>query len=164
MWLALLLFACAPKPSAVGGPGTTPATGSGTYGPAPMEVARTPDQASIEGVAPVRTPSGLTYWVLREGAGPVPAPGDVVYVHYTGWLATGRQFDSSHDRGQPLEFVLGEKRVIAGWEEAVATMKVGERRRLEIPPSLGYGAAGAGPIPPGATLVFEVELVRIGGR
>lgn len=164
MWIALLLLACAPKPVAVGGPGATPASSSVPYGPAPMSVARTAAQAPIEGIAPVTTPSGLKYWVLREGDGPTPAPGETVSVHYTGWLADGTKFDSSHDRGRPLQMVVGAGLVIAGWDEAVSTMKVGEARRLEIPPSLGYGPKGAGPIPPGATLVFEVELVRIEGR
>lgn len=164
MWTPLLLLACATKPVTVGGPGTTPVSSSVPYGPAPMRVERTAAQAPVEGIAPVTTPSGLKYWVLREGDGPTPAPGETVSVHYTGWLADGTKFDSSRDRGQPLQMVVGAGLVIKGWDEAVSTMKVGEARRLEIPSSLGYGQNGAGPIPPGATLVFEVELVRIEGR
>jgi peptidylprolyl isomerase len=112
----------------------------------------------------VTTPSGLKYWVLREGDGATPYAGQTVRVHYTGWLADGTKFDSSRDRGQPLEFAVGQRQVIAGWDEGVGTMKVGEIRRLEIPPDLGYGPQGAGGvIPPGATLVFEVELLGLKG-
>lgn len=146
-------------------PGTTPTSGgaAGAYGPAPVTVAHTAAQAPIDGLAPVVTPTGLTYWVLREGTGEMPTAGQTVYVHYTGWLADGTKFDSSFDRGKPLDFVLGQGRVIKGWDEALATMRVGERRRLQIPPSIGYGERGAGGmIPPGATLVFEVELMAIG--
>jgi len=82
-------------------------------------------------------------------------------VHYTGWLATGKKFDSSLDRGSPFEFLLGGRRVIAGWEEGVAGMKVGGKRRLVIPPHLGYGPGGRGIIPANATLTFDVELVGI---
>jgi FKBP-type peptidyl-prolyl cis-trans isomerase len=108
------------------------------------------------------TPSGLRYVDLVTGTGASPAAGDRVEVHYTGWLEDGKKFDSSVDRGQPFVFPLGEGRVIRGWDEGVASMKVGGRRRLTIPPALGYGDRGAGRvIPPGATLVFEVELLRL---
>lgn len=157
MLLALLACATTGLP-----PGTTPAAGSGAYGPAPMQITRAAAQSAYEDAPLTQSPTGLKYWVLREGSGDPPRPGQTVYVHYTGWLANGTKFDSSLDRGQPLDFVLGEGRVIKGWEEAVGTMRVGERRRLEIPPSLGYGERGAGGmIPPGATLVFEVELMGV---
>jgi len=85
-----------------------------------------------------------------------------VIVHYTGWLTDGKKFDSSKDRNQPFSFVLGRQEVIRGWDEGLATMKVGGKRRLTIPPDLGYGARGAGNvIPPNATLVFEVELLDV---
>ena len=112
-------------------------------------------------------PSGLQIEKLVSGNGPAPAAGDTVVVHYTGWLLDGKKFDSSVDRGQPFEFVLGRGSVIRGWDEGVATLKVGDKARLTIPPELGYGARGAGGvIPPNATLVFEVELldVRSAGR
>jgi peptidylprolyl isomerase len=113
----------------------------------------------------ITTPSGLRYVDLVEGAGASPAAGDQVQVHYTGWLESGSKFDSSVDRGQPFGFPLGAGRVIRGWDEGVATMKIGGKRRLVIPPHLGYGDRGAGRlIPPGATLVFEVELLGIDSR
>lgn len=106
------------------------------------------------------TPSGLQYSIDRPGTGAQPQPGQIVSVHYTGWLTNGEKFDSSRDRGEPLEFPLGQGRVIRGWDEGVAMMKVGEKRTLVIPPDLGYGERGAGGvIPPNATLVFAVELV-----
>jgi FKBP-type peptidyl-prolyl cis-trans isomerase FkpA len=108
------------------------------------------------------TDSGLKYEDLAEGEGPVAAAGQKVSVHYTGWLTDGRKFDSSLDRNEPFSFPLGRGMVIRGWDEGVAGMKVGGRRRLTIPPQLGYGPRGAGGvIPPNATLVFEVELLEI---
>jgi peptidylprolyl isomerase len=108
------------------------------------------------------TGSGLRYRDDQEGDGRIAAAGDHVFVHYTGTLEDGRKFDSSRDRGQPLEFALGTGMVIQGWDEGVAGMKVGGRRTLVIPPELGYGSQGAGGvIPPNATLVFDVELVEI---
>jgi peptidylprolyl isomerase len=110
------------------------------------------------------TPSGLKYQDEVVGTGPAPQPGQKVNVHYTGWLdeggKPGKKFDSSRDRGQPFTFTLGAGQVIAGWDTGVATMKVGGKRRLVIPPDQGYGARGAGGvIPPNATLIFDVELL-----
>ncbi len=108
------------------------------------------------------TPSGLHITDYGGGNGPAAKAGDHVAVHYTGTLENGRKFDSSRDRGQPFEFGLGQGQVIAGWDEGVAGMRVGDRRRLIIPSELGYGSRGAGGvIPPDATLIFDVELLAI---
>ena len=112
------------------------------------------------------TPSGLQIIELKVGTGPSPKPGQICVMHYTGWLyengKKGAKFDSSLDRGQPFEFPIGQQRVIAGWDEGVATMKVGGKRTLIIPPALGYGARGAGGvIPPNAMLIFDVELLGL---
>src|SRR5204862_7380507 len=109
------------------------------------------------------TPSGLTYQDVTEGTGAEAAKGAQVSVHYTGTLMDGTKFDSSKDRNEPFEFRLGAGQVIKGWDEGVAGMKVGGTRKLTIPASLGYGESGAGGglIPPGATLVFEVELLGV---
>jgi len=110
----------------------------------------------------VTTASGLQYVVLNEGTGATPKTGQTVVVHYTGTLEDGTKFDSSRDRGQPFSFKLGVGQVIKGWDEGLSTMKVGDRRQLTIPPELGYGARGAGgTIPPNATLIFDVELLKI---
>ncbi|MDF2629847.1 MAG: peptidylprolyl isomerase [Symbiobacteriaceae bacterium] len=108
------------------------------------------------------TPTGLRYEDLDPGTGAQPQRGQTVACHYTGWLTNGKKFDSSRDRGRPFTFQLGLGRVIRGWDEAVLTMKVGGRRRLLVPPDLGYGARGAGGvIPPNAELIFEIELLDI---
>lgn len=112
------------------------------------------------------TASGLQYEVQKEGTGKSPQRGNVVTVHYTGYLddqgKLGKKFDSSVDRGQPFQFVIGVGQVIQGWDEGVMLMKVGEKRRLIIPANLGYGARGAGSvIPPQATLIFDVELLDV---
>jgi FKBP-type peptidyl-prolyl cis-trans isomerase len=108
------------------------------------------------------TASGLIYEELVLGEGEEAISGQHVTVHYTGWLTDGTKFDSSKDRGDPFSFHLGKGQVIKGWDEGVAGMKVGGRRKLTIPAQLGYGARGAGGvIPPNATLVFEVELLEI---
>jgi FKBP-type peptidyl-prolyl cis-trans isomerase FkpA len=113
-------------------------------------------------MAEMMTDSGLKYEDLVEGAGAEARAGQQVSVHYTGWLTDGSKFDSSVDRNQPFQFALGRGMVIRGWDEGVAGMKVGGRRKLTIPPQLGYGARGAGGvIPPNATLVFEVELLEV---
>jgi FKBP-type peptidyl-prolyl cis-trans isomerase len=104
----------------------------------------------------------LKYIDLRVGQGPQPKTGQTVRVHYTGWLTNGLKFDSSVDRNEPFEFPLGEGRVIRGWDEGVATMRVGGKRKLTIPSDLGYGVKGSPPeIPPNATLIFDVELLAI---
>lgn len=114
----------------------------------------------------VKTESGLGYEDLVVGTGASPETGQTCVMHYTGWLfengAKGAKFDSSVDRNRPFEFPIGRGRVIKGWDEGVATMKVGGKRTLLIPPQLGYGDRGAGNvIPPGATLLFEVELLGV---
>jgi peptidylprolyl isomerase len=118
--------------------------------------------AEVEEADYVTTSSGLKYHDIEAGDGPSPATGQNVVVHYTGWLLDGTKFDSSLDRGEPFTFSLGAEKVIPGWDEGLATMKVGGRRQLVIPPRLAYGEQGAGGvIPPNATLVFEVELLEI---
>jgi FKBP-type peptidyl-prolyl cis-trans isomerase FkpA len=111
---------------------------------------------------PVKTPDGLEYWDIAKGTGPVAERGHKVRVHYTGWLTTGKKFDSSVDAGRPFQFTLGAGEVIKGWDEGVAGMKVGGKRQLRIPPDLGYGPRGAaGVIPPNATLIFDVQLLSV---
>ena len=112
------------------------------------------------------TPSGLKIIDIKIGTGHSPRTGQICVMHYTGWLyengAKGKKFDSSLDRGKPFEFPIGTHRVIAGWDEGVATMKVGGKRTLIIPPDLAYGSRGAGGvIPPNATLIFDVELLAV---
>lgn len=116
----------------------------------------------IEG-EPKTLAGGLKYWDVQTGTGAVAESGKRVRVHYTGWLASnGKKFDSSVDRGEPFVFPLGAGRVIKGWDEGVKGMKVGGKRRLEIPSEMGYGQRGAGgAIPPNATLIFDVELLGV---
>jgi FKBP-type peptidyl-prolyl cis-trans isomerase len=135
--MALAAFAVAQttkKPAAAGGP--TKVTGPGT-----------------------KTPSGLTYWDIKQGTGPVAVAGHKVKVDYTGWLTNGKKFDSSVGSGKPFEFTLGAGEVIKGWDEGVAGMKVGGMRQLKIPSDLAYGASGYPPIiPANSTLIFDVTL------
>lgn len=114
------------------------------------------------------TSSGLQITDIKVGTGATPKPGQTCVMHYTGWLyqggVKGKKFDSSLDRGEPFEFPIGQGHVIRGWDEGVATMKVGGKRTLIIPPELGYGSRGAGGvIPPNATLIFDVELLAVKG-
>jgi FKBP-type peptidyl-prolyl cis-trans isomerase FkpA len=140
------LMACsrsADRDKALGKPGFSPSLG-------------------VDTAAMTKTPSGLRYQDVVSGQGKEAKPGRLVSVHYTGWLPNGEKFDSSRDNDQPFAFNLGAGEVIAGWDEGVAGMKVGGRRKLVIPPDLAYGTAGAPPdIPPGATLVFDVELLDV---
>jgi len=113
-----------------------------------------------------KTESGLQYRDVKEGTGDKPTKGQTCVMHYTGWLwedgAKGKKFDSSVDRGEPFDFPIGTGRVIKGWDEGVLSMKVGGKRELLNSPNLGYGSRGAGRvIPPNATLLFEVELLKI---
>lgn len=122
--------------------------------------------AQSEGRTMTKTDSGLQLSDTTAGTGASPQTGDTCIMHYTGWLyengQKGRKFDSSVDRGQPFAFAIGIGQVIKGWDEGVASMKVGGKRTLIIPPELGYGARGAGGvIPPNATLIFDVELLDI---
>lgn len=107
------------------------------------------------------TESGLQYYDFSVGDGAEATSGDRVTVHYRGWLTNGTMFDASYDRGEPFTFRLGAGQVIKGWDEGVVGMRVGGERRLRIPPELGYGDRGTGPIPGGATLLFDVELLEV---
>lgn len=185
--LSVLLAACGgPAQDEGSEPATDPATGEGATSPGPEatedaadpEPGSTPDTASgqsadgVSGAASADSTQivpGLTMRVLQPGSGATAEPGQVAVVHYTGWLYDpsepdnrGTKFDSSVDRGQPFEFPIGQGAVIEGWDRGVAGMQVGEVRELTIAPELAYGERGAGGvIPPGATLVFEVELLDV---
>lgn len=141
--------------------GATTALAFGVYGPDIIPAAVAQGAGGT-----VTTPSGLKITDTKVGTGASPRTGQICVMHYTGWLyvngAKGAKFDSSKDRGEPFEFPIGTGRVIKGWDEGVATMKVGGARTLIIPPELGYGARGAGGvIPPNATLIFDVELLGV---
>jgi peptidylprolyl isomerase len=132
---------------------TTPAPTPGTTAPA------SPPEVNGEVIT---TENGLRYIDIEEGTGPTPQPGQTVAVHYTGWLESdGSKFDSSLDRGTPFSFELGAGRVIRGWEEGLATMKEGGKRRLIIPPELAYGETERPGIPANSTLIFDVELIEV---
>ena len=131
-----------------------------------LALATLPMISHAAGAAEVTTPSGLKIIDVKPGTGPSPTAGQTVTVNYTGWLYVdgkkGKKFDSSLDRNQPFSFTIGQGQVIKGWDEGVATMKVGGTRTLIIPPDLGYGASGAGGvIPPNATLIFDVDLLGV---
>jgi FKBP-type peptidyl-prolyl cis-trans isomerase FkpA len=119
-------------------------------------------ELAIDTAALTRTSTGLRYQDVTVGAGDEATAGRTAVVHYTGWLPDGKKFDSSRDRGEPFSFPLGAGQVIPGWDQGVAGMKVGGRRKLVIPSELGYGAQGAPPdIPPNSTLIFDVELLGV---
>lgn len=121
-----------------------------------------PQPQKSSGPTEITTASGLKYIDQAVGFGSEAQPGMIVTVHYTGWLINGQKFDSSKDRSKPFEFALGAGDVIRGWDEGVAGMKIGGKRKLTIPGDLGYGLGGMPPaIPPNATLVFEVELLGV---
>jgi peptidylprolyl isomerase len=146
---AVLIFACSQKDASVVTPGLGGETASEKH----------PANNSNQTIT---TPSGLQYEDLVAGSGDSPKKGKKVTVHYTGWLMNGTKFDSSLDRNEPFVFTIGAGEVIPGWDEGVMTMKIGGKRKLIVPASLGYGAAGAGGvIPPNATLVFEVILLDV---
>ena len=110
---------------------------------------------------PVTTASGLQYWDIKIGTGALAGTSKQVKVHYTGWLLNGKKFDSSLDAGRPIEFELGTGQVIKGWDQGILGMKVGEKRKLVIPPGMAYGPAGRPGIPPNSTLLFDVEMLAI---
>lgn len=130
--------------------------------PAPVVAPTGPAPESVAGLVPLESSTGIRYYVTRAGAGASPVPGQTVAVHYSGFLTDGMMFDSSVERGKLFVFPVGIGRVIKGWDEAVLDMKVGEKRQIHVPPGLAYGDKGAGgAIPPGATLIFDVELVQL---
>ena len=156
--------------SLIGGRSAQPAAAAQTQNTAPQPLPGMASTAPVAGNAStsdnggnqVTTASGLTIIDQVVGTGPQPKAGQTVIVNYTGYLDNGTKFDSSFDRNQPLEFVLGAGQVIRGWDEGLSTMKVGGKRRLLVPPELTYGAQGAGGvIPPNARLTFDVELVGV---
>ena len=127
-----------------------------------LDIIKPPQQTEVDDADYMETESGLKYYDIEEGDGASPETGDLVSVHYTGWLEDGTIFDSSVERGTPFQFVLGTGSVIAGWDEGVADMQIGGKRQLVIPSDLAYGEQGSPPtIPPGATLIFEVELLDV---
>ena len=145
-----------------GAPGVVPPNATLIIEVELLEVRPQATQTEVDEDDYTTTESGLQYYDIEEGDGPSPEAGDTVVVHYTDWLEDGTKFDSSLDRGEPFPFALGAGGVIPGWDEGVATMQVGGKRQLVIPPDLAYGEQGAGGvIPPDATLVFEVELLEI---
>ena len=150
--------------SAIFKPNTSPAIAANLSNPSPI-IAQSPisqDTITMNLDNAITTPSGLKYIDTEVGTGASPTTGQTVKVHYTGTLTDGKKFDSSVDRGQPFSFKIGVGQVIKGWDEGVATMKVGGKRTLIIPPDLGYGERGAGGVIPGnATLLFDVELLSV---
>lgn len=160
--LAMFLVACAQTAPAP----TSTTTAVPAPSPTTVPVGSEPSPASSQDSEPsvvITTDSGLQYRDLVVGTGEEASAGATAVVHYTGWLLDGTKFDSSLDQGNPFSFPIGAGMVIKGWDEGVASMKVGGRRELIIPPALGYGdrGAGGGLIPPGASLRFEVELLEL---
>jgi FKBP-type peptidyl-prolyl cis-trans isomerase FkpA len=151
-----------PPPGAPTGTAATTAPAEKPAAPATKPAASAEKPSGATGKM-VKLPSGLKYVDLVVGKGDNPKPGQTAVVHYTGTLANGKKFDSSLDRGEPFKFVLGQGQVIPAWDEGVATMKPGGKRKLICPPDLAYGPAGTpdGTIPPNATLTFVVELLRV---
>lgn len=169
-YLALVLLAGALAPAAFVACGGDDDDAADTPSPAASPTTSTggspsPAASATEGPItlknPTTTPSGLQYEDIVVGTGASPQTGFRVTVHYTGRFLDGKKFDSSVDRGQPFTFVIGVGQVIKGWDEGVATMKVGGKRNLLIPPDLAYGGRGQGPIPPNTPLFFEVELLSV---
>lgn len=158
--ISLSLSACAGSGGGGGGE-TQQSTPSAAVTPSESQAVQSSGSSGmLPGAGKTTTPSGLQFEEVVVGTGASPQPGQLVSVHYTGWLPNGTKFDSSVDRGQPFQFTLGKGEVIKGWDEGVATMKVGGKRKLTIPSSLGYGASGMPPvIPPDSTLLFDVELL-----
>ena len=153
-----------PDPNASGSGGPQAGTTIPTAAPSPSpSVSPSPggdDFNAGAGLPAVTLPDGLKYIDVVAGTGKQPAKGDTITVQYTGWLSNGTKFDSSRDRGTPASFQIGVGAVIPGWDEAVITMKIGGKRKLILPPALGYGAAGQPPtIPANSTLIFMVELL-----
>lgn len=159
--LVVALPACASGESPTTQPSpATPAAAevSPTDPPTPAQPDQSANQTSEENT--VTTASGLKVVIIEEGTGPLPKPGEMVQVHYTGTLTDGTKFDSSYDRNEPIAFILGHGQVIPGWEEGIALLKVGSKAKLTIPSALAYGERGAGGvIPPNATLNFDIELL-----
>lgn len=163
----VLVFACGGEPAeeqVQPGDEPAPVETPAPAAPSGTEVATEyAPELNVDLGAMERRGSGLMVQQLAEGEGEAAEAGDQVFVHYTGWLPDGSQFDSSRDRGTPIDFTLGAGQVIDGWDEGIAGLRPGGQRRLVIPPALAYGAEGMPPvIPASATLVFDVELVRIG--
>ena len=155
-WYLILALLIAVSVACTGSKSTATSSPTATATPSPTAV------VASGSIAIITTPSGLQYKDLIVGSGQEAQAGDTAVVHYTGWLENGTKFDSSLDRGAPFDFVIGQGQVIKGWDEGVASMKVGGQRDLTIPPELAYGDRSVGDvIPPGATLIFEVELIEI---
>jgi FKBP-type peptidyl-prolyl cis-trans isomerase len=153
-WIAVLtVSACAPESPAPAEPAPTPPEASASPGFAPS--------LGVDLAASTERPNGLIIRDLQVGTGAEAVSGSRVAVLYTGWLTDGTRFDGNMPSGPTLPFTIDAGEVIPGWDEGVAGMRVGGRRQLIIPPDLGYGSYGSGPIPPNATLVFEVELVGV---